>query len=274
MARRTAREDDCARALWLLGLEPPVSARQLTAAWRERVVLTHPDRHLGDERRAHAATILTSALNDARTVVGEWIGSGRTWPSPRSAVAEAAPGPAQEEPDPAAREPGPANAPIDRRTGLRSGDHVRLWPYDGELATVAGVETDVGDGSVWVRLAGGGAARAERVRLAAYGCPVCGFCAGPAVERPAVRPCPHCLVDLRRLEQRPAEAARVRSAIEARAQTGRIAAVALGDASLVERADARLRWARRLRHAGPDDLHAALLASFGRAFERWSGLAA
>ena len=64
-------------------------------------------------------------------------------------------------------------------------------------------------------------ARADRVRLAAYGCPICGMCAGPRQEWVTVRPCPACLIDLRRLDQRPVEAVRIRSAIEARAHAGR-----------------------------------------------------
>jgi hypothetical protein len=269
MRRETAAEVDCARALWLLGLEPPVSAQQLAAAWRERVSRTHPDRHLESRSKSEAATLLTAALNDARALVAAWIADGHPWPAPLRAVAP------EEDDAPTPRQPARAQGPppIDRRTGLRRGDRVRLWPYDGEVVTVTDVEQD-DDGQPWVALAEGGAARASRVRLAEFGCPVCGLCAGPAVDRPAIRPCPDCLIDLRRLDLRPTEATRVRSAIEARAQAGRVTAVALGDASLAERAESRLRWARRLRDASDEDLHAALLAAFGRAFERWSGIAA
>jgi hypothetical protein len=145
-----------------------------------------------------------------------------------------------------------------------------VWPYDGPLERVTGTERDVRGGQVWVLLAGAGAARAERVRLAAFGCPVCGLCEGPAGVEVVVRPCPHCLIDLRRLESRPAEATRVRSAIEARATAGRATAEALAEPSLMDRAAERRRWARRLRPASDEDLHAALLAAFGRAFERWA----
>ena len=119
-------------------------------------------------------------------------------------------------------------------------------------------------------LADGGEAPADRVRLAAFACPVCGICAGPAVAQPVVRPCPDCLVDLRRLERRASEAGRVRSAIEARAQAGMAAATGLGDERLAERARDRRGWARRLRAAPPDDLHAALLSAFTNAFDRWA----
>jgi hypothetical protein len=127
---------------------------------------------------------------------------------------------------------------------------------------------------VFVLLQGARPERAERVRLAAFVCPVCGWCAGPAGDEVAVRPCPDCLVDLRRLERAPAEATRVRRAIEARAEAGLAVAKDLDDPRLVERATQRRRWARRLQPASPEDLHAALLAAFGRAYERWGAPAA
>jgi hypothetical protein len=270
MPTRSRSGHACARALWLLGLTPPVTEDELTAAWRARITKAHPDRHAGSAERTDAANVMTRALNDARAVVAEWIASGRDWPDGRGRrVVSLA-----DEPEPwPEREPEPAPAPVCRHTGLRRGDRVRLWPYDGPLERVTGTERDVRGGQVWVLLAGAGAARAERVRLAAYGCPVCGLCEGPADRREeavVVRPCPQCLVDLRRLERRPAEASRVRSAIEARATAGRVRAEALGDPGLVDRAEDRRRWARRLRRAADEDLHAALLSAFGRAFERWA----
>jgi hypothetical protein len=267
--RRQTSGRECARALWLLGLEAPVTKEQVAAAWRSRVARTHPDRH-ATSRKAQAATTLTSALNEARAVLLEWIDERREWPTGRGERVLRF-----DEPEPwPERAPEPPPAPVCRFTGLRRGDHVRVWPYEGaELRVVAGTERDVRTNRVWVRFDEGGAARAERVRLAAFGCPVCGFCAGPEMEKPGVRPCPACLVDLRRLERHPAEATRIRSAIEARAQAGLAAAEDLGDGRLMDRARERRRWARRLRDAGPEDLHAALLGAFGRAFERWSGAA-
>lgn len=266
MSRRPISDRDCARALWLLGLSPPVTADELTAAYRGRISRAHPDRHIASATRSEAANTLTRALNDARAVVSEWIESGRDWP-PGTASARTGPRPAPP-PQPAAPEPQPA--PICRRTGLRAGDLVRVWPYDGDARTVAGTIVAPGHGRAWVVLAEGGEVAAERVRLAAFACPVCGICAGPAVERPVLRPCPDCLVDLRRLEQAPAEAVRVRSAIEARAQAGIAAAEGLGDERLAERARDRRGWARRLRSAERDDLHAALLSAFTNAFDRWA----
>jgi hypothetical protein len=262
MSSRAPTARDCARALWLLGLQPPVSGDDLTRAWRSRVARAHPDLHIGSEARSAAATLLTTALNDARRVVSEWIESGREWPVPTSDGARGQ-----------ATPPAASEAPARRvctRTGLRAGDVVRIWPYDGEPVTVAGTEVEAGVGAVWVVFGEGGAERAERVRLAVYSCPVCGQCAGPERERYVIRPCPECLRDLRRLEQRPAEAVRVRSAIEARAEVGRSMAAGLGAHDLGQRALDRRRWARRLREAGPDDLHAALLGAFTRAYERWA----
>ena len=166
-------------------------------------------------------------------------------------------------------------ARFEPRTGLRGGDLVRVWPYEGDLLeTVRGTESDGDDEPVWVLLEGASAVRADRVRLAAYGCPICGFCAGPRVDNPVVRPCPPCLVDLRRLERRASEADRIRRAIEARARRAsprrrRSATAACSTAP----ASAGAGCAGCAR-PGPDDLYAALLSAFTRAFERWHAPAA
>jgi hypothetical protein len=267
--RRNTSGRECARALWLLGLEAPVTKEQLATAWRSRVARTHPDRH-ASSGKGEAATTLTRALNEARSVISEWIASGREWPTARGERVLRF-----DEPEPwPERPPEPPPAPVCRHTGLRRGDRVRVWPYEGEeVRVVAGTERDVRSGRSWVRLEDGPAVRAERVRLAAFSCPVCGFCSGPEVEEPTVRPCPECLVDLRRLERDAAEARRIRTAIEARSQAGLAAAERLGDPRLADRASERQRWARRLRGAQGEELHTALLGAFGRAFERWSGAA-
>ena len=220
----------------------------------------HPDLHHDSDTRREAANVLSRALNGARDLVSDWIASERDWPR------LAGPGPAAE-PAPAA-EPEPVPAPVCRRTGLRAGDLVRVWPYDGDVEVVAGTEPD-GE-RTWVILRDGGAVRSDRVMLAAYQCPACGRCAGPAVEQPLLRPCPDCLADLRALERRPGETRRVRSAIEARAEAGLAEARALRDERLAQRAASRRRWARSLRRAGPDDLRAALLSAFTNAFDRWT----
>ena len=270
MTRARTSDRDCARALWLLGLRPPVSELQLRSAFKARLLQSHPDLHAGSDTRTHAATVLTRALNDARAVVAGWIESGRPWPVRLVPLDVDWSEPADDD-QPASTPPEPA--PVCRHTGLRAGDRVRLWPYDEEverrLEVVAGTDHDASAGTTWVLLEGGGAARAERVRLAAYSCPVCGMCEGPAVAAPTVRPCPGCLVDLRRLEARASEAPRVRSAIEARSQAGSAMARTLGGGGMLDRARERNRWARRLVGAGPDDLHAALLSAFTNAYDRW-----
>jgi hypothetical protein len=217
----------------------------------------HPDLHHDSDTRREAANVLSRALNGARDLVSDWIASERDWPR------LAGPGPAA----PAA-EPEPVPAPVCRRAGLRAGDLVRVWPYDGDVEVVAGTEPD--GQRTWVILRDGGAVRSDRVMLAAYQCPACGRCAGPAVEQPLLRPCPDCLADLRALERRPGETRRVRSAIEARAEAGLAEARALRDERLAQRAESRRRWARSLRRAGPDDLRAALLSAFTNAFDRWT----
>ncbi|HYX85211.1 MAG TPA: hypothetical protein VE777_09605, partial [Gaiellales bacterium] len=146
---RHASPRDCARALWILGLEPPVSGAQLQAAYRARVARAHPDLHADSEARSEAANVLTRALNAARDLVAEWITAGRDWP------VQAAAGAGTSAPPP--RGPDPAAAPVCRRTGLRPGDLVRVWPYDGAPEVVAGTEVDGPRSPAWVILRDGGA---------------------------------------------------------------------------------------------------------------------
>src|SRR5438067_1736378 len=122
MRRRPLRASECARALWLLGLAPPVEEPELARAWKQRVARTHPDLHALSEQRSQAATVLTRALNDARDTVAAWIASGRDWPEPSMGGRRRRPRPA------APPQPGPAA--VCKRTGLRAGDRVRVWPFD------------------------------------------------------------------------------------------------------------------------------------------------
>src|SRR5512133_2134025 len=126
MPRRSSPRD-CARALWLLGIEPPVTPPQLQAAYRARIAQAHPDLHLDSEARTEAANVLSRALNEARDLVSEWIASDRSWPALAGSAHVARNPPA----------PDPVPAPLCRRTGLRSGDLVRVWPYDGDVEVVA-----------------------------------------------------------------------------------------------------------------------------------------
>jgi hypothetical protein len=257
----------CARALWLLGLTPPVETEELTSAWRQRVARTHPDRHALTPEKSEAATVLTRALNDARALVARWIASGREWPLPDGSVVVRMDDP---DPWPERDEEPPPPAPVCRHTGLRRGDRVVVGADRDDLRIVAGTEEEHPGPRIWVTLDGGDAARSERVRLASYACPVCGMCEGPDGDI-SIRPCPECIADLRRLERRPADAPRVRRAIEARAESGRATAHALDDEMLAARAARRGLWARRLRDAAPSDLLAALIAAFTRAFDEWEG---
>ncbi|MDX6551173.1 MAG: hypothetical protein QOJ31_1857 [Gaiellales bacterium] len=266
MRRRGLRSIECARALWLLGLQPPVEPDELARAWKARVARSHPDLHAMSEARSEAATVLTRALNDARDTIAAWIESGRDWPEPSMG--------GHTRPRHPATAPRPAAATVCRHTGLRAGDRVRVWPYDGQPVVVRGTELERGAGVVWVLLADQQVATADRVRLASFGCPVCGACEGPAGDPVVTRPCGECLADLRRLDQRPADAGRIRTAIEARSEAGRATARGLDSEWLAQRAADRGRWARRLKMAAPDDLHAALLSAFTQAFERWSSPAA
>ena len=45
MRQRALRSTQCARALWLLGLQPPVEPDELARAWKQRVARSHPDLH-------------------------------------------------------------------------------------------------------------------------------------------------------------------------------------------------------------------------------------
>src|SRR6478672_238346 len=119
MRPRVRRSSECARALWLLGLQPPVERDELARAWKARVARTHPDLHLSSEQRSEAATVLTRALNDARDTVAAWIDSGREWPQPAMG-GRTVPAQPVSQPDPE-----PPAAAVCKHTGLRAGDRVR-----------------------------------------------------------------------------------------------------------------------------------------------------
>ena len=65
---------ECRRALWLLGVAPPLDHRGVLLAWRRRVAQTHPDRHLGDAAREAAA-----AARDRLGAGWVWAHAGLCW---------------------------------------------------------------------------------------------------------------------------------------------------------------------------------------------------
>ena len=137
-------------------------------------------------------------------------------------------------PAPARRVPTPEEERGERRAGLRPGDHVR--PIDGdELWRVRRVTADDTTGPIVVELEDGGERDASTLEPAAYGCPVCGLCAGPAVEHPDRRPCPDCLP---------------RSPARARARLGRGGAERAADARTARHPDRRRARRPRPRRAG------------------------
>jgi hypothetical protein len=274
--RPTAR--DTVRALWLLGLREPADVEEIRSAWKQRVAQAHPDRRLENNE---AATRLTAAFNDARDVCERWAESGLPWPEPGPRVVrldspdEDGP-PRDDEPDerpePVRRVPTADEERGERRASLRPRDRVR--PADGGdgLWRVLRVTAADTAGPVLVELEDGGTRDASELELAAYGCPVCGLCAGPAVEQPGHRPCPDCLTDLRRLEREPGSVEAVLTALQARARRGVRIADELGDHGLGEEARERVRWSAGVRRRPREERRGALLAAFAHAFALWGNI--
>jgi hypothetical protein len=260
------------RALWLLGLREPADVEEIRAAWKERVAQAHPDRRLENNE---AATRLTAAFNDARDICERWAASGLPWPEPGPRVVRLwEPDDEMPEddrpPPPARRVPTPEEERGERRAGLRPGDHVR--PIDGDdLWRVRRVTADDTTGPVVVELEDGSVRDASTLEPAAYGCPVCGLCAGPAVEHPDRRPCPDCLAALTRLERQPGSVEAVLSELQARARRGIKIADELGDHGLGEQARERVRWSDGVRRRPREERRGALLAAFAHGFAVWGG---
>ena len=203
--RPTAR--DTVRALWLLGLREPIDVEEIRSAWKQRVAQAHPDRRLDNNE---AATRLTAAFNDARDICERWAATGLPWPEPGPRVVRLY--------DPASDESSPTTmtsrrrrrARADARGGARraAGRAAtrRQRPADRRRRRLARAPRDAPP-TRRARSRSSSRTAAHRrcatLELAAYGCPVCGLCAGPAVEHPRRRPCPDCLAALRRLEREP-----------------------------------------------------------------------
>ena len=265
MRRRAPRTSDCARALWLLGLQPPVDPDELAAAWKRRVDAGTP-RPARRVRAAQRGRDRADARAERRPGHGAEPGSraaasGRSppWedapcrlspshslirnrPRPRSASTPAC-GPATAcAPGPTTATRWPYAAPRWRRAQAPSGC---CWPTARPpLRTACGWRHTAAPSAAPAR------ARSTAPSSRAPAATASATCAGWSSGRP--------------------RAPRIRTAIEARSEAGRATARSLDSAWLGERAAERGRWARRLRLASPEDLHAALLGAFTRAFERWA----
>jgi hypothetical protein len=264
------------RALWLLGLREPVDVEEIRAAWKNRVAQAHPDRRLDNNE---AATRLTAAFNDARDICERWAATGLPWPEPGPRVVrlyepasdESYPDDDDEPPTPARRVPTPEEERGERRAMLRPGDNVR--PIDGDdVWRVRRVTASDTTGPVTVELEDGSTRDASTLELAAYGCPVCGLCAGPAVEHPGRRPCPDCLAALRRLEREPGSVEQVLSELQTRARRGVRIADELSDHGLGENARERIRWSDGVRRRPREERRGALLAAFAHGFAVWGNV--
>ena len=116
---------------------------------------------------------------------------------------------------------------------------------------------------------GSSAAPADLVPVA-YGCPVCGNCSGPAVERPALRPCPSCLAELVQLERSERAVEPALRGIRSRARAGRATAAELGDNGLEELARERYRWAEGVGRRPREERRGKMLAAYAHAYALWA----
>jgi hypothetical protein len=262
MSSRSPSRTQIARAQWLLGVDAPESTDEIRRAWKERVARTHPDRNAD---RASAATRVTVAFNQARELCEWWLEAGEAWPKPMPPEALRTP-----EPERVVRPP--ARTPEQNRSSFRAGDHVaRVVPGRdpaGEpvLAVRAGETAE--DGRVELE-DGTTAAPADLVPVA-YGCPVCGHCSGPAVERPALRPCPACLAELVQLERSERAVEPALRGIRSRARAGRATAAELGDNGLEELARERYRWAEGVGRRPREERRGKMLAAYAHAYALWA----
>ena len=262
MASRSPSRTQIARAQWLLGVDAPESTDEIRRAWKERVARTHPDRNAD---RASAATRVTVAFNQARELCEWWLEAGEAWPKPM-------PPEALRTPEPERAAPRPARTPEQNRSSFRAGDHVaRVVPGRdpaGEPCSPCEPEArprTVASSSRTARAP----APAELVPVA-FGCPVCGHCSGPAVERPALRPCPACLAELVQLERSERAVEPALRAIRSRARAGRATAAELGDNGLEELARERYRWAEGVARRPREERRGKMLAAYAHAYALWA----
>jgi hypothetical protein len=262
MASRSPSRTQIARAQWLLGVDAPESTDEIRRAWKERVARTHPDRNAD---RASAATRVTVAFNQARELCEWWLEAGEAWPKPMPPEALRTP-----EPERVVRPP--ARTPEQNRSSFRAGDHVaRVIPGRdpaGEPVLVVRAGGTAEDGRVELE-DGTSAAPADLVPVA-FGCPVCGHCSGPAVERPALRPCPACLAELVQLERSERAVEPALRGIRSRARAGRATAAELGDNGLEELARERYRWAEGVARRPREERRGKMLAAYAHAYALWA----
>jgi hypothetical protein len=262
MSSRAPSSVQIARAQWLLGLDEPETADEIRRAWKERVARTHPDRNA---ERAGAATRVTAAFNQARELCEWWLEAGEPWPKPMPPEALRA-----AEPERVVRPP--ARTPEQNRSSFRTGDLVaRVVPGRdpaGEpvLAVRAG---GIGE-DARVELEDGSTAAPGDLVPVAFGCPLCGLCSGPAVERPALRPCQACLADLVQLERSERAVEPALRGIRSRARAGRETATALGDHGLEELARERYRWAEGVGRRPREERRGKMLAAYAHAYALWA----
>jgi hypothetical protein len=262
MSSRAPSRTQIARAQWLLGVDAPESTDEIRRAWKERVARTHPDRNAD---RAGAATRVTAAFNQARELCEWWFEAGEAWPKPMPPEALRTP-----EPERAVRPP--ARTPQQNRSSFRAGDLVaRVIPgRDPASEPVLAVRSAGTEEGGRVELEDGTSAAPGDLAPVAFGCPVCGLCSGPAVERPALRPCPPCLADLVQLERSERAVEPALRGIRSRARAGRATAAELGDNGLEVLARERYGWAEGVGRRPREERRGRMLAAYAHAYALWA----
>ncbi len=262
MSSRAPSRTQIARAQWLLGVDAPESADEIRRAWKERVARTHPDRNAD---RAGAATRVTVAFNQARELCEWWLEAGEAWPKPMPPEALRT-----AEPERVVRPP--ARTTPKNRSSFRAGDLVaRVMPgRDPASGPVLAVKAGGTEEDGRVELEDGTSSAPGDLVPVAYGCPVCGLCSGPPVERPALRPCPSCLAELVQLERSERAVEPALRGIRSRARAGRATAAELGDHGLEELARERYSWAEGVVRRPREERRGRMLAAYAHAYALWA----